>query len=292
MHKSPRITLVTPSFNQGHYIESTIDSVLSQGYNNLQYIVVDGGSTDGSKQILRRYEKHFDRLIIEPDSGSAEAINKGLALADGEWFNWLNSDDLLMPGALNQLAEHAYRWPNKKWISGSKVNIDSDGRFVNAEAPWREDANFWLLGEALFPQDATFIKTELLKTNNILLNSKLQNVYDTVLYLELLGYCDPLIVSSVFSAMRWHSDQKTNNAEQRAKETKFIMAATKRIPNYRWVSLMRRLCRTRASRLMKLILVSFAILGICPSRLNWDVDYFSVWDKQFIPGKIRDYIII
>ena len=290
MIDKPRVTLVTPSFNQGQYIEQTIDSVLSQGYPNLQYIVVDGGSTDDTISILKRYERYFDRLIVEPDHGSADAINKGLVLANGIWFNWLNSDDLLMPGALNLLVDHANRWPCKQWITGCKVNIDSSGRFVGSQAPWREDLSFWLLGEALFPQDATFIKTKLLRSNNIALDFQLQNVYDTVLYLDLLFHADPLIVSSVFSAMRWHQDQKTANSTQRNKESFAVNAAKSRLPSSRWIGFMRSLCRSRASPIAIPIFSILAKAGLCPSRLNWDVDYFNVWKQSFESRKIRDFL--
>ncbi|TWU01341.1 glycosyltransferase family 2 protein [Neorhodopirellula pilleata] len=99
-----RITVITPSYNQGAFLEETIRSVLGQNYPNLQYIVVDGGSTDESHQILDRYESQIDHVIREPDRGQSDAIGKGLALADGEWFNWINSDDRLEPGTLWELA--------------------------------------------------------------------------------------------------------------------------------------------------------------------------------------------
>lgn len=288
--EKPRVTLVTPSFNQGQYIEQTIDSVLSQGYSNLQYIIIDGGSTDNTHAILRRYAKFFDRLIIEPDNGSADAINKGLKLANGSWFNWLNSDDLLMPGALNLLAEHAHRWPHKQWITGCKVNIDASGRYVSSQAPWREDLAFWLLGEALFPQDATFIKTEFLRRNNLILDARLKNVYDTVLYLDLLAYSEPLVVSSVFSAMRWHPDQKTADSAQRNKEAFIVAAAKRRLPNYPWIAFLTRLCCSRASTLAIPFFSALAKLGLCPSRLNWDVEHFNVWEQRFESRKIKDFL--
>lgn len=99
-----RVTVITPSFNQGKFLEETIRSVLAQDYPNLQYIVVDGGSTDESHRILDRYESEIDHVIREPDQGQSDAICKGLALADGQWFNWINSDDRLEPGVLWELA--------------------------------------------------------------------------------------------------------------------------------------------------------------------------------------------
>lgn len=101
----PRITIVTPSYNQGQYIEETIRSVLLQSYPNLQYIVMDGGSKDNSVEIIRKYERWIDHWQSVPDRGQADAINKGLSLADGEIFQFINSDDVLAPGTLYAVAE-------------------------------------------------------------------------------------------------------------------------------------------------------------------------------------------
>ncbi len=96
----PKISIVTPSYNQGQYLEKTIESILSQNYPNLELIIIDGGSTDESINILRRYENRISFWVSEPDNGQADAINKGLKKTTGEIFNWLNSDDYLEPGAL------------------------------------------------------------------------------------------------------------------------------------------------------------------------------------------------
>src|SRR5438309_6203079 len=101
----PRITIVTPSYNQGRFLEETIRSVLLQGYPNLEYMVIDAASTDESVEIIRKYERWLAYWVSEKDRGQTHAINKGLAKATGEIFSYLNSDDLLAPGALAAVAE-------------------------------------------------------------------------------------------------------------------------------------------------------------------------------------------
>jgi len=101
----PRITVVTPSLNQVRFLEETIRSVLLQGYPDLEYVVVDGGSNDGSREIIGKYERFFAWWASEADRGQADAIDKGLAQATGEIFNWVNSDDVLQPGALAAVAQ-------------------------------------------------------------------------------------------------------------------------------------------------------------------------------------------
>ncbi len=100
----PTISIVTPSFNQGQFIEETIRSILLQGYPALDYIVVDGGSSDESVSVIKKYERWLAYWVSEKDSGQADAINKGVARASGELFNWVNSDDLLLPSALQEIA--------------------------------------------------------------------------------------------------------------------------------------------------------------------------------------------
>jgi len=122
----PRITIVTPSFNQGPYIEQTILSILDQGYPNLQYIVMDGGSTDETVSILEKYSDRISYWVSEKDNGQSHAINKGLALADGDIFNWVNSDDYLLPGALKTVAELFLR--HDALAVGTRSNVTRGGK--------------------------------------------------------------------------------------------------------------------------------------------------------------------
>ena len=120
----PKISVITPSFNQAEYLERTIQSVLDQGYPNLEYIVIDGGSTDGSVDVIRRYADKLTHWVSEKDSGQSQAINKGLMRATGDWVAWQNSDDIFYPGTFIQLAECASRKPDAGLIIGDMNMID------------------------------------------------------------------------------------------------------------------------------------------------------------------------
>lgn len=105
---SPKISIVTPSFNQGSFLEKTILSVINQSYKNIEYIIIDGGSTDNSVKIIKKYQTHIAYWVSEPDNGQSDAINKGFQKATGEIFYWINSDDYLLPNVLSKVAN--YNW--------------------------------------------------------------------------------------------------------------------------------------------------------------------------------------
>lgn len=115
---TPTLSVITPSYNQGAYLEETIDSVLSQGIPGLEYLIVDGGSTDESVEVIKRHERHLAWWVSEKDRGQSHAINKGLARATGRWAAYLNSDDVYLPGALRALLDALDQAPGARWIVG------------------------------------------------------------------------------------------------------------------------------------------------------------------------------
>ena len=131
----PVITIVTPSFNQGAYIERTIDSILSQNYGALEYIVIDGGSTDNTLAILRKYERHFAYWVSEGDRGQSDAINKGFGRSAGALLTWINSDDWLLPGALHAFAQAFGASPGASLIVGTGQMVNLRGEVTDTYTP-------------------------------------------------------------------------------------------------------------------------------------------------------------
>jgi glycosyltransferase involved in cell wall biosynthesis len=116
-----KISIVTPSFNQGRFLEETIRSVLDQNYPNLEYVIIDGGSTDETLEVIRRYESRIDSWVSEKDRGQVHALNKGIAKTTGEIFGFLNSDDLYLPGTFQRVAEYFEAHPEAEWVCGDTI---------------------------------------------------------------------------------------------------------------------------------------------------------------------------
>jgi glycosyltransferase involved in cell wall biosynthesis len=132
----PKVSIITPSFNQAGFIERTIQSVLSQDYPNIEYLVIDGGSNDETLEVLKKYEGRL-QWISEKDSGQSEAINKGYRMATGEILTWLNSDDTLLPGAVSKAVAYFDEHPDVMMIYGEGYIIDENDK-VKQRFPFTE----------------------------------------------------------------------------------------------------------------------------------------------------------
>lgn len=165
----PKISVVTPSFNQGIYIEETIQSVIAQRYPNVEYIIIDGASTDSTVSILEKYQDHFAYWVSEKDAGQTEAINKGLSRATGDLVAILNSDDVYLPGALDYVAKQFMNDPSLRWMTapglffGPGLGTDQADVMIT-EVP--KTKSEWLVRQTI-PHPSTFIRRELLDKHGL-----------------------------------------------------------------------------------------------------------------------------
>ncbi len=203
----PRITVVTPSYNQGKYLEQTLRSVLEQGYPNLEYIVVDGGSSDGSVDIIRRYEKDLAWWVSEKDRGQSHALNKGFARATGDVYGFINSDDFLYPGALHCIAD-AYN-AGAQWMVGWVQMIEADGGEW-PQLPQRIGlVPDWFITNPI-PQQGTYWAGKLWKQLGGF-NEDLRYTFDYDFWMRLRfrGNVQPLILHRCLGSYRLHESSKT-----------------------------------------------------------------------------------
>ncbi len=156
----PKITIVTPSYNQADFLEETILSIIRQDYPRLEHIVMDGGSTDGSVEIIKKYAQHLTHWYSGPDDGQSDAIMKGFERGSGELMNWINSDDLLFPGALKAMAKCWQENPEADLYSGAQGYCDGEGRVTRISCP-PTGAAFSLSGWMIpVGQQATFFSRD------------------------------------------------------------------------------------------------------------------------------------
>jgi glycosyltransferase involved in cell wall biosynthesis len=159
----PVISVVTPSFNQAPFLEATIQSVLSQDYPRLEYIIVDGGSTDGSRELIEKYAGRLAWWVSEPDRGQTDAINKGFAHARGEVLAWLNSDDTYEPKAVGRAAKYLYEHPDAGMVYADCNYIDERGRVIGRFPAAQTDHARLRRGYVHIPQQTMFFRSSLWK---------------------------------------------------------------------------------------------------------------------------------
>lgn len=210
----PLVSVITPSFNQARYLEATIQSVLSQDYPRIEYIVIDGASQDGSMEIIKKYENRLAYWVSEKDSGQAEAINKGLAHANGEILAWLNSDDYYLPNTISAVVKTFEENPDVVMLYGDMLAVDEQGKAINLlkykQLSLEDLLCFQILGQpAVFFRRAAHEKTGGLDpTFHFLL--------DHHLWIRLAQRGTILYIPQTWAAARYHAE-----AKNRAKAAEF-----------------------------------------------------------------------
>jgi glycosyltransferase involved in cell wall biosynthesis len=207
----PKISIVTPSFNQGKYIEETIRSVLLQNYPNLEYIIIDGGSTDNTVEIIKKYESRLNYWVSEPDKGQSHAINKGLEKCTGEIFNWLNSDDWYMPDTFFEIANTFMKDPSLQFVSGFENHKAIDGGITVCKGTFLMQRIEQTIEICEVTQPSTFFKLDAIrKVNGV--SEDLHYIMDGEMWIKLLlqyGQNSFLKINKILVNFRLHADSKT-----------------------------------------------------------------------------------
>lgn len=217
----PKISIVTPSFNQGQFLEETIRSVLLQNYPNLEYIVIDGGSKDNSTEILKKYSSYISYWISEPDNGQSAAINKGFECATGDIYAWLNSDDVLKPYTLSVVA-NSFKKKNTYIIVGGNEFIDEKSELIEEILPNNEiniKTLFNWLNLFQFVQPSCFFSNNIWRECGPL-DINLHFAMDLDLWFRISSKYDFTIIKEILSSSRIHKSAKTTkNANNSLVET-------------------------------------------------------------------------
>ena len=202
-----KFSIITPSFNQAAYLEETIQSVIKQDYPALDWIVIDGGSTDGSVEILKKYEKYFSYWVSEKDSGQSNAINKGFARASGDVLTWLNSDDLLTEGTLHKVNAIFEEHQNVDLVFGATI-LFGENFTERIFKPAADHFEARAIGGLPFPQPSSFFRASCYKSFGPL-SEQLHFGMDYDYFMKIFLNRDFIRTEEIFSRYRYHANSKS-----------------------------------------------------------------------------------
>jgi glycosyltransferase involved in cell wall biosynthesis len=203
----PKIALVTPVFNSARYLEATIRSVLSQGYPNLQYVIADGGSTDGSVEIIRKYESQLQAWFSEPDRGMYHAINKAFARTSGEAMGWISATDLLHAGSLFVVGSVFRAFPEVEWITGRPTGFSDEGMAVETLRLRQWSRMRFLAGANRYiQQESTFWRQSLWDRAGAHVDDARRSASDFELWVRYFRFAQLYPVDALIGGFRSHPD--------------------------------------------------------------------------------------
>jgi len=214
MNPPEKITIVTPSYNQAPFLEQTIRSVLDQDYPAIEYFVIDGGSNDGSLEIIKKYSDRLAGWVSEKDAGQTDAINKGFARATGSVLAWINSDDTYQPGAIREAMGLLSDYPSWGMVYGDTNFIDENGRTIGKFSAAQTDYEKLRQAYVHIPQQASFFRTDLWKKVGPL-DPSFYFAMDYDLWVRLARISDLIYVRKQWANFRLHGGAKTIAADDR-----------------------------------------------------------------------------
>ncbi len=214
MTDQPLVTIITPSFNQARFLEATIQSVLSQDYPRIEYMIVDGGSNDGSVDVIKKYESRLTWWVSEKDRGQTDAINKGFAQAKGEILAWINSDDTYEPGAVSAAVKYLQDHPEVGMVYGDCNFINESGRVIGKFGSAQTNYRLLRQGYAHIPQQTMFLRADLWKQVGPL-DPSFYFAMDYDLWTRIAARTEIKYVPQTWANFRLHTSGKTIAADDR-----------------------------------------------------------------------------
>lgn len=201
--KYAKISIVTPNFNLGRYLENTILSVISQNYPNLEYIIIDGGSTDDSIDIIKKYESYLSYWVSEPDKGIYDALNKGFKESSGEIMGWINSDDIVLPGAFDNLNRVFSDLNTVQWVTGLASRLNEMGELILVKQPRKfRFLNFLNKDYGFVQQESTYWRRALWDATGATMSRDLKYAGDFELWFRFFQHADLFYVNLPVGAWR------------------------------------------------------------------------------------------
>jgi glycosyltransferase involved in cell wall biosynthesis len=256
----PLVSIITPSYNQADFLEETVLSVLDQDYQNLEYIIVDGGSTDGSLEIIKKYSDQLAWWVSEPDRGQTDAINKGFAKANGEILAWLNSDDTYLSGAVSEAVAYLQDHPEVGMVYGDANLIDEESHVIGKFPARQTDYQRLMRGYVHIPQQSTFFRSKLWKIVGPL-DPAFFFAMDYDLWVRLSQQAPLKYYPRVWANFRLHGGAKSIEADDRC-----------------WPEMVRVHRREGGSKLSWLTLKA----SVRPWIYGWMPMKFRLWLRQYL----------